>query len=149
MAEYNYNFDMFDEGTSAPKAVPQKKAKPAQRLHLVEETREVRRERAQILEKRNTISTYVIIAVALVLTAVVSSFIYLGASINAYDHKIASVQEELNIANSQNVTLNLKKDSMVSVDAVRAAAEKRGMIQRDRYQVTYFELAQEDYGVVK
>ena len=149
MAEYDYNFNMFDEGTSAPKAVPQKKARPAQRLQLVEETREVIRERVQISEKRNFISSLLIISVAIVLTAVVSSFIYLGASINEYDHKIASVQEELDIAQSQNVILNIKKDSMVSFDSVRETAEKLGMIQRDRYQVTYFELAQEDYGVVK
>ena len=90
-----------------------------------------------------------IIAVALVLTTIVSSFIYLGASINAYDHKIASVQAELDIAQSQNVILNLKKSSVVSFDSVRETAEKLGMIQRDRYQVTYFDLAQEDYGVVK
>lgn len=149
MAGYDYKMNMFDEGTSAPKAVPQKKAKPAQRLHLVEETREVRRERAQILEKRNTMSAIMVITVALVLTAIVSSFIYLGASINAYDHKIASVQAELDIAQSQNVILNLKKSSVVSFDSVRETAEKLGMIQRDRYQVTYFDLAQEDYGVVK
>ncbi len=149
MAGYDYKVNMFDEGTSAPKAVPQKKAKPAQRLHLVEETREVRRERAQILEKRNTMSAIMVITVALILTAIVSSFIYLGASINAYDHKIASVQAELDIAQSQNVILNLKKSSVVSFDSVRETAEKLGMIQRDRYQVTYFDLAQEDYGVVK
>ncbi|MBP3330392.1 MAG: hypothetical protein J6L89_06115 [Clostridia bacterium] len=149
MAEYDYNFNMFDEGTSAPKAVPQKKARPAQRLQLVEETREVIRERVQISEKRNFISSLLIISVAIVLTAVVSSFIYLGASINEYDHKIASVQEELDIAQSQNVILNIKKDSMVSFDSVRETAEELGMIQRDRYQVTYFELAKEDYGVVK
>lgn len=149
MAGYDYKVNMFDEGTSAPKAVPQKKAKPAQRLHLVEETHEVRRERAQILEKRNTMSAVMVITVALILTAIVSSFIYLGASINAYDHKIASVQAELDIAQSQNVILNLKKSSVVSFDSVRETAEKLGMIQRDRYQVTYFDLAQEDYGVVK
>ena len=69
-------------------------------------------------------------------------------NINNYDHRIAAVQEELDIAESQNIILNIKTDSMVSFDSVRQSAEEKGMIQRDRYQVTYFELAQEDYGVV-
>lgn len=148
MAEYMYDLDMFDEGTSAPQRVPVKKTKPKERLHLVEETHEVRRERLHFQEKRNFLSSLFIISVALVLTTIVGSFVYLGAYINDYDHKIAAVQEELDIAKSQNVILNIKKDSMVSFDSVRETAEDLGMIQRDRYQVTYFELSQEDYGVV-
>ncbi len=148
MAELDYNFDMFEEGTAAPKVMPVPKQQPSKKLHIVEETHEVKRERVRIQQRLNTLSTFAIIAVALILTAAVSSFIYLGASINAYDHKIAAVQEELNIAESQNVILNIKRDSMVSFDSVRETAEELGMIQRDNYQVTYFELSQEDYGVV-
>ncbi len=148
MADYMYDLAMFDEGTAAPKRVPVVKEKPKQRLQLVEETVEVRREKAYIREKRGILSSLTVISVALVLTAIVGSFIYLGASINNYDHMIADVQKDLDIAKSQNVILNIKKDSMVSFDSVRETAEELGMIQRDRYQVTYFDLSQEDYGVV-
>lgn len=148
MADYMYDLAMFDEGTAAPKRVPVVKEKPKQRLQLVEETVEVKRERAYIREKKGVISSLTVISVALALTAIVGSFVYLGASVNNYDHMIAGVQKELDIAKSQNVILNIKKDSMVSFDSVRETAEDLGMIQRDRYQVTYFDLSQEDYGVV-
>ena len=148
MAEIVFDLDLFDEGTSAPKPVPQKKEKPRERIRVLEDTPQVRRERSHIQERRNLRSTIAIISVALVLATVAGSFIFLGAYINNYDHRIAAVQEELDIAESQNIILNIKKDSMVSFDSVRQSAEKKGMIQRDRYQVTYFELAQEDYGVV-
>lgn len=149
MAEYMYDLNMFDEGTAAPKPVSIKKAKPKDRLYLVEETREVKRERLYFQEKRSLISSLFIISLAFVLSAVVGSFIYLGAYVNNYDHKIADMQKELDIIESQNVILNIKKDSLVSFDSVRETAEDLGMIQRDRYQVTYFELSQENYGEVK
>lgn len=148
MAEVIFDLDLFDEGTSAPKPVPQRKEKPKERIRILEDTPQVKRERSHIQERRNIRSTLAIISVALVLATVAGSFIFLGAYINNYDHRIAALQEELDIAESQNVILNIKKDSMVSVDSVRQSAEEKGMIQRDRYQVTYFELTQEDYGVV-
>ncbi len=148
MAEIVFDLDLFDEGTSAPKPVPQKKEKPRERIRVLEDTPQVKRERSHIQERRNLRSTLAIISIALVLATVAGSFIFLGAYINNYDHRIAQVQEELDIAESQNIILNIKKDSMVSFDSVRQSAEEKGMIQRDRYQVTYFELAQEDYGVV-
>lgn len=148
MAEIVFDLDLFDEGTSAPKPIPQKKEKPRERIRILEDTPQVKRERSHIQERRNLRSTLAIISIALVLATVAGSFIYLGAYINNYDHKIAEVQAELDIAESQNIILNIKKDSMVSFDSVRQSAEEKGMIQRDRYQVTYFELTQEDYGVV-
>lgn len=148
MAEIVFDLDLFDEGTSAPKPVPQRKQKTRERIRVLEDTPQVKRERSHIQERRNLRSTLAIISVALVLATVAGSFIFLGAYINNYDHRIAAVQEELDIAESQNIILNIKKDSMVSFDSVRQSAEEKGMIQRDRYQVTYFELAQEDYGVV-
>ena len=148
MAQFDYNFDIFEEGTAAPKVVTAPKVKPKERIRVVEETKEVRQERVRIRERENTLSAVVIITIALILATIVSSFIYLGATVNANEHEIAELQEELNIAQSQNVILNTKKDSMVSFDSVREKAEEAGMIQRDRYQVNYFELSQEDYGVV-
>ncbi len=148
MAQYDYNLDIFEEGTAAPKVVTAPKVKPKEKIHIVKETKEVRQERARIRERENTLSAVVIVTIALVLATIVGSFVYLGATINANEHTIAELQEELNIAQGQNVILNIKKESMVSFDSVREKAEEAGMIQRDRYQVNYFELSQEDYGVV-
>ncbi len=147
MAELTYDLDLFYEGTSAPKPAREIKTKEKKKLHLVEETPQVKREKIRLQEQRSWISTLAVLGVAAVLTTVVAVFIFLGAYINNYNHKIAEVQKELDIAKSQNVILNIKKDAMVSYDSVIATAEEAGMIQRDRYQVTYFELAQEDYGV--
>lgn len=148
MAEIKFDLDLFDEGTSAPKPIPSRKTELEQRVHLVKDSPYVILQKQKIRERRSFLSSLVIISVALLLTAVVSSFICLGAYINNYDHKTAALQAELDIAESQNIILNIKKDSMVSFDSVRQSAEEKGMIQRDRYQVTYFELSQGDYGVV-
>ena len=63
MAELDYNFDMFEEGTAAPKVMPVPKKQPSKKLHIVEETHEVKRERVRIQQRLNTLSTFAIIAV--------------------------------------------------------------------------------------
>ncbi len=148
MAEILFDLDLFDEGTSAPKPVPNKKTEPRPKVRVLEDTPHIRKEKLVINERRSNLSAVAIVCIALVLTAVASSFVCLGAYINNYDHKTQTLQAELDIAESQNIILNIKKDSMVSFESVRQSAEEKGMIQRDRYQVTYFELSQGDYGVV-
>ena len=49
MAQYDYNFDLFEEGTAAPKVVTAPKVKPKEKIHVVEDTREVRQERVRLI----------------------------------------------------------------------------------------------------
>lgn len=148
MAEFMYDLDMFDDGTSAPQPIPVKKEKPKRKVRVLVDTPQVKKEKFLISQRKDYLRTFAIIACSLVMTAIVASFISLGVYINCTDHEIAAIQEQLDIARSENVILNVKKDSMISYDEIRKVAEEKGMIQRDRYQVTYFNLSNEDYGVV-
>ena len=148
MAEFMYDLDMFDDGTSAPQPIPVKEEKPKRKLRVLDDTPQVRREKLRISEKKDYRRTFAIVACSLVMAAIVVSFVSLGAYINCVEHDIAETQAELDIARSQNTIHNIKKDRMISFDEIRKVAEEKGMIQRDRYQVTYFDLSDEDYGVV-
>ena len=148
MAEFMYDLDMFDDGTSAPQPVPVKKEKPKRKLHVLDDTPQIKKEKLRIAERRDFGTTFLIIVSSLLMVAIVGSFVFLGAYINNVEHQIAATQAELDIARSQNTILNIKKDSMISFDEIRKMAEEKGMIQRDRYQVTYFDLSDDDYGVV-
>lgn len=148
MAEFMYDLDMFDDGTSAPQPIPAKKEKPKRKLRVLDDTPQVKREKLRIAEKRDYGRTLLVIASSFLMTAIVGSFVFLGAYINQVEHEIAATKAELDIAESQSIILNIKKDSMISFDEIRKMAEDKGMIQRDRYQVTYFDLSDDDYGVV-
>lgn len=148
MAEFMYDLDMFDDGTSAPQPIPVKEEKPKRKIRILDDTPQVKKEKRRIAEKHNFKATLLIVLSSLVMVAIVGSFVFLGAYINNVEHKIAVTQAELDIAKSQNTILNIKKDSMISFDEIRKMAEEKGMIQRDRYQVTYIDLSDDDYGVV-
>lgn len=148
MAEFMYDLDMFDDGTSAPQPIPVKKEKPKRKIRILDDTPQVKKEKRRIAEKNNFKTTLLIVLSSFLMITVVGSFVFLGAYINNTEHKIAAAQAELDIAISQNTILNVKKDSMISFDEIRKMAEEKGMIQRDRYQITYFDLSDGDYGVV-
>lgn len=149
MAEFMYDLDMFDDGTSAPQPTPVKKEeKPKRKLRVLKDTPQVRKEKLERAEKRDYLKMLMVIASSLMIFAIVGSFVGLGAYINCIDHDIAETRAELDIAKSQYAILSLKKESMISFDEIRKMAEDKGMIQRDRYQVTYFDLSDGDYGVV-
>ncbi len=149
MAEFMYDLDMFDDGTSAPQPVPVKKEeKPRRKLRVLDDTPQVKREKLERAEKRDYLKMFAVITAAFMMFAIVGSFVGLSAYINCIDHEIAETQSKLDIAKSQHVILMLKKESMISFDEIRKMAEEKGMIQRDRYQITYFDLSDGDYGVV-
>ena len=149
MAEFMFDLDMFDDGTSAPQPVPVKKEeKPKRKLRVLDDTPQVKKEKLAHAEKRDYFRMFLVITSALMMFAIVGSFVGLGAYINCMDHAIAEKQAELDVAKSQYAILSLKKESMISFDEIRKMAEEKGMIQRDRYQVTYFDLSDGDYGVV-
>lgn len=148
MAEFMYDLDMFDDGTSAPQPIPVKKENPKRKIRILDDTPQVKKEKRLIAEKHNLRTTLLIVLSSFLMVAIVGSFVFLGAYVNSVEHKIAATQADLDIARSENTILNIKKDSMISFDEIRKMAEEKGMIQRDRYQVTYFDLSDSDYGVV-
>ena len=148
MAEFVYDLDMFDDGTSAPQPVPSVTEKPKRKLRVLDDTPQVKKQKRIISEKRDFARTLLVVGMSLFMAAVVGSFVFLGAYVNKLEHDIADTRTELDIAKSQNIILNIKKDSMISFDEIRKMAEEKGMIQRDRYQVTYFDLSEDDHGVV-
>ena len=136
---------LFFDGSSAPEVVPQKQ--PEKKLKVLKDTESVKRKRLEYQERIGFLRTVKIMTAALVALVVIGSLVYQRVKINEYDHKIAAVQSELKLAKSENIKLQLKKESLVSTDKVRTLAEtKLGMIQRDRYQIIYFDLNNKDSG---
>lgn len=136
---------LFFEGNAAPNVLPKKQSQ--KKLRVLKDTEKIRKKRIEHQEKVGFLKTFKIMAVAVIAFVVIGSLVYQRVKINEYDHKITVAQSELQLAKSENVKLQLKKESLVSTDKVRTFAQtKLGMIQRDRYQIVYFDLNNKDSG---
>jgi cell division protein FtsB len=71
------------------------------------------------------------------------------AECDRLDSQIASLQNEVSIAEGETVRLNAELNSMVDTEKVIEYAEtKLGMVKAESYQITYINLSQGDEFVV-
>lgn len=75
--------------------------------------------------------------------------LYMNAECDKLDSQIASLQNEVSIAEGETVRLNAELNSMVDTEKVIEYAEtKLGMVKAESYQITYINLSQGDEFVV-
>lgn len=75
--------------------------------------------------------------------------LYMNAESDKLDSRIASLQNEVSIAEGETVRLNAELNSMVDTEKVIEYAEtKLGMVKAESYQITYINLSQGDEFVV-
>ncbi len=137
-----FDFDLFDNTVNRkssaapeikqptrPKEVPQKSRT---RKELKAEARYTRRQAIKI------------IAVSLLLLLFLGSSVYLRAVISDLEYQKDSISVTMKEAKSENVRLRSEVEAIFSIDNISAyAEEKLGMIKKDGYQVTYFEVESE------
>lgn len=146
-------FETYEISTSPKKtAVSLPLTKPAdsplRKLRVLPDTQQTKIERIEIREKQSLASTLKILAVAVISIIIVGSFIYQRAKINDYSRQITSIMEKLEEAESENVRLNLKLESLKNPVIISRFAQKKGMIRRDSYTIQYFDLSDKDTGYV-
>ena len=75
--------------------------------------------------------------------------LFMSAESDKLDSEIASLQNEVSIAEGETVRLNAELNSMVDTEKVIEYAEtKLGMVKAESYQITYINLSQGDEFVV-
>lgn len=147
-------FETYDMSTSPRKtAVSLPSQRPShsstsRKLRVLPDTEQTKRERIEIRERQSFASTLKILAVAVISIVIVGSFIYRRAKINDYSRQIASVTTKLEEAQSENVRLNLKLESLKNPTIISQFAQNKGMIRRDSYTIQYFDLSDKDTGYV-
>lgn len=142
MADYNsqaYDLSLFDM-SAAPKRAEERRRE----FKVVEPKRKTKNEIKQ--EKaRDAILVARVAFVSLVLFTIIGMQIFANLRLNEISTLYAAQQNRLKIAESENVRLQMELDTMIAPEKISELAEtKLGMVQRENYQVSFFDLSESD-----
>lgn len=132
-----FDFDLFDTNKrTASAAAPEIKrpAKPKLVKAKPRTGRELKRE-----ERTARLRALKVMAVSFVILVLLGSILFGRVKIMEAADEAATIQTQLDEAQSENVRLNNEVKTMCSISNISAyAEEKLGMIKKDCYQVNYF-----------
>ncbi len=85
------------------------------------------------------------IAIAVLLLGMLSALLYGRFKVDELDREIANINAEITAAQSENVRLNMKIDSVISLKNVEDYAQTTlGMVKMENHQIEYIDLSGED-----
>ncbi len=155
MAQYtkynSYNFDRFEPRiVTTSSAAPEIRRTPEKKpqLKLVQQTK---RTAAQIQQEANVASVKAvkIFAIAVAILLFMSMAIFSRVQLDEINREISSVENKMELAESDTIRLNNELNAMVSIDNVEDfAANKLGMVKVQDYQVVYVDLSTSDQVVI-
>lgn len=155
MAQYtkydSYSFDRFEPRVvTTSSAAPEIRRTPEKKpqLKLVQQTK---RTAAQIRQETNeaTKKAVKIFAIAVAILLFMSMAIYSRVQLDEINREISSVENKMELAESDTIRLNNELNAMVSINNVEDfAANKLGMVKVQDYQVVYVDLSTDDQVVV-
>jgi len=95
--------------------------------------------------RRTALQTAKVIAVAVLLLTMLSTLLYGRFKVDELDREISNLTAEITAAQSENVRLNMKLDSVISLKNVEDYAQTRlGMVKMENHQIEYIDLSGED-----
>lgn len=143
----DYAFDMFEErpaarSNAAPQKAPEKREVPLRRVSP--KTRQEKQKET----RRNAGTSAKVFVIAALLLAVLCMQISVGAKKYEINRQIDEIENQINVAKSENVRLNSVLSNYVSLSEVEEYATKiLGMKKLESYQIEYIDLSEEE-GVI-
>ncbi len=136
------DLDLFDVQKNAyvPQEIPKKRIqkpkllepKPVSRAQIAHESRE------------STKMAIRACAFALAMFLTIGAIIFCQVELTNLQIELTAKQNELSVLESENVSLKMKYNSMMSIDKVEEYAQSElGMVKRDSYQIDYFDISGE------
>ena len=153
----NFDFSAFEpkqssyERNAARKLDTAPKRKPAENKPDMKLVKKPKRTYAQARSdmKRAGLHTAKIITISLVLLAMMSALLYGRMKVDELDRQIQSKKTELSVAQSENVRLSMKLDSLISLKNVEEYAQNNlGMVKMESHQIEYIDMSGEDKATV-
>ncbi len=141
MANENFavDLDLFDVEKSGyiPQETPKRKMQKPKLLSKPENSAEIK-----IDAKESRKMAVRACAFALVALLFIGSLIFCRVELTGLQLQLNEAQNELKIAEAENVSLQMKYNSMMSVDKIEEYAQsKLGMVKRESYQISYFDIS--------
>ena len=142
---YNRNKKVvsYNNGSAAPKMKPAPQKRP--NLELVQKTRQT----ATQIRQQTTADTKRIIKVMLIAVTILMFMaiaIYSRVQLDEINREIKSVENKIELAESDSIRINNQLNSIISINNVEDyAMNELGMVKVQDYQVVYVDLSAEDY----
>ncbi len=136
------DLDLFDVQKNAyvPKEIPKKRIqkpkllepKPVSRAQIAQESRE------------STKMAIRACAFALSMFLAIGAIIFCHVELTELQLDLTAKQSELSVIESENISLKMKYNSMMSIDKIEEYAQSElGMVKRESYQIDYFDISGE------
>ncbi len=142
---YNRNSKVvsYNNGSAAPKMKPAPQKRP--NLELVQKTRQTASQiRQQTTADTKRIIKVMFIAVTILMFMAVA--IYSRVQLDEINREIKSVENKIELAESDSIRINNQLNSIISINNVEDyAMNELGMVKVQDYQVVYVDLSAEDY----
>lgn len=136
------DLDLFDVQKNAyvPQETPKKRI---QRPKLLE-TKPVSRMQTAQEARESTKMAIRACAFALTMFLTIGAIIVCHVQLTNLQIDLTAKQNELSVVESENVSLKMKYNSMMSMDKIEEYAQSElGMVKRESYQVEYFDISDE------
>lgn len=142
---YNRNSKVvsYNNGSAAPKMKPAPQKRP--NLELVQKTRQTASQiRQQTTADTKRIIKVMFIAVTILMFMAIA--IYSRVQLDEINREIKSVENKIELAESDSIRINNQLNSIISINNVEDyAMNELGMVKVQDYQVVYVDLSAEDY----
>lgn len=137
------DLDLFDNTKNG--YVPVERKKKKDHTPKVIQSQPISFAQAQTEIKASRIAAVRACVIALVAFVILGSLIYSRVMLTNYQSELADQKAALQTAQSENVRLQMKFNSIMSIDNIDEYAQtKLGMVKRENYQVRYFDLAEDE-----
>lgn len=152
MANYNdelaLDLDLFDNTKSG--YIPEQKKKKKLEIPKLLPRKTVSPDEAKQQAAISRKKALIVSVVAMACLLIVGSLVYSRACLYDYKYELNEAKSQLEAVESENVRLQVKFNSIMSKDKVEDyALTKLGMVKRESYQISYFDMAEEDSGMAE
>ncbi len=136
------DLDLFDVQKNAyvPQETPKKRIQKPKLL----ETKPVSRMQSAQEARESTKMAIRACAFALTMFLTIGAIIVCHVQLTNLQIDLTAKQNELSVVESENISLKMKYNSMMSMDKIEEYAQSElGMVKRESYQVEYFDISDE------
>ncbi|MBQ5591362.1 MAG: hypothetical protein IIU80_00240 [Clostridia bacterium] len=136
------DLDLFDVQKSGyiPQEEPERKVRKPKLL----KSKPVSRAQTAAEARESLVAAIKACSFALAAFIVIGSLIFFRVQVTNLQIDLTEAKNNLSIAQSENVSLQMKYNSLMAIDKVEEYAQsKLGMVRRESYQIDYFDISDE------
>lgn len=137
------DLDLFDNTKNG--YVPEIKKKKKVQVTQLFEVKTTTKSQVQNEIKASRLAAAKACVIALAALLILGSLIWSRVVLTDKQSELSLTTQELELAQSENVRLQMHFNSMMSMDKIEEYAQSQlGMVKRENYQVSYFDISKED-----